>query len=548
MDISEVPMCEDHPKVAAEVICIKHKQFVCMTCAVQDKKHASKKCDSKPIKNLKSETDLKLVPLLAMKVGILQKKTQLENHMSDTDVKTMEVKAKIEQFQNDMNTEIQKKVDLAMKTVDDKAATMQQHNKKRLEQIDKVNTMFEAEIERLTNKKSKQALEFSLSDLRNSARNLPGTDLRISHDFTPDQRIKDVLIHSKNLGNVFLVEDDEVYDEACGEYVVESDDGYLEPGKKPQSVNQQSYDSLLKDDNTGTDYKNLEIKNDTKGGPYKNLSVTEGIKGHSKPTGRKNQPLPAPPVGEYVNTKLDIAPKTIEEVGTRQKSQNPYTNYDDLHHSIKGSEVKRSSGPTPTSMSKTSTDGKPVSVPSAAPLAKKTVGQPKQSTEPSRRGSSLLAKYFGDNQEVMSANAAQNTSANAQVQNKSVTISGRTDVKRRITKLAMLSSNRIVLLDELNSAVLLVRTNGSVISEQKGEKFTHVVGNGKDTVAVLGNDSYPHLWPNWCSVVEIWINNARIVISISQIDLSGCYILVACIYLPTLDSNLNYRQINNSTY
>ena len=500
MDISEVPMCEDHPTVAAEVICIKHKQFVCIDCAVKDKKHASKKCDSKPIKNLTAENDLKLVTLLAMKTGILQKKTQLETHLSDTDVQKMELKAKIEKFQSEMNKEIQQKVDLAMKTADDKATTLQGHNKKRLEQIDRVNAMFEAEIDRLTNKKSKQSLEVSLSDLRKNAHNLPVTDLRMSHEFTPDQKIKDVIMQSRSIGNVLLVEDDELYDEFV-EPLAEPDDGYLEPIKKVQPVIQESYDSLQKDENIGTPYRDLDIKTDTKGGPYKNLSVTEGIKASSKPVAKRNQPLPEPPAEEYENTKIDNPPKTIKDVaGKRQLSQNDYTDYEQVLQSKtkssassvnklaakKTSEVRPTSGTTPTPIAQASTAAKPASVPSAVPLTKKTGSKSAQPTEPSRRGSSLLAKYFGDNQEVMSANAAQTTSTNAQVKNKSVTISGRTELKRRITKLTMLSSNRIVLLDELNSALLLVRMNGNVISEIKGEKLMHLVGNGKDTVAVLG--------------------------------------------------------------
>lgn len=468
MDISEVPMCEDHPSVPAEVICIKHKQFVCITCAVQLQKHNSKKCDSKPLKNLSSENDLKLVPLLAMQVGILQKKKQLENHRSDTDVKKMELKAKIEQFQNEVNAEIQKKVEQAMKTAEDKANALQQNNQKRLEQIEKVNDMFELEIDRLTNKKSKQATEVSLSDLRNSARNLPVTDLRVSQEFTPDKKIKDVFVQSKSLGNVLFVEDDELYDQA-------NDDGYLEPIKVQQLVNQKTYDSLQSGDKT-----------DSKGGPYEKLAVTEGIKGISKFTGRKSQPLPEPPSKEYENTKI-ISPKATEESGKFQKNQNQYVNYEELRQrSGKSSTSLEKKSATSTSIAKTPTEEKQAFFPSAAPLAKKSDGQPKHSTEPLRRGSSILEKYFGDNPEVMSANALQTTSATTNVQNKAVAISGRTDVKRRIAKLAILSSNKIVLLDELNSAVLLVRMNGSVISEQKGETFLHMVGNGKDAVAVLG--------------------------------------------------------------
>lgn len=500
MDISEVPMCEDHPSVAAEVICIKHKEFVCIDCAVKDKKHASKKCDSKPIKNLTAENDLKLVTLLAMKVGILQKKTQLEAHMADTDVKKIELKAKIEKFQTEIITEIQTKVDLAIKSADGKANTVQEHNKKRLDQIDRVNAMFEAEIDRLTTKKSKQSLEFSLSDLRKNAHNLPGTDLRITREFTPDQRIKDVLMQSKSIGHVILVEDDELYDEFV-EPLAEQDDGYLEPIKKVQPVNQESYDSLQKSDSVGTAYRDLDIKADIKGSPYKKLSVTEGMEASSKPLAKRNQPLPEPPAEQYENTKLNNPPKTIEDaVVKRKSSQNDYTDYEQVLQSNnknsttpgnkqaakKTSEVRPTSGTTPTPIAKTSTTAKPASVASAVPLARKTGSQSAQPAEPLRRGSSLLAKYFGDNQEVMTANAAQNASANAQVKNKSVTISGRTEVKRRITKLTMLSSNRIILLDELNSALLLVRLNGNVISELKGKKLMHVVGNGKDTVAVLG--------------------------------------------------------------
>ena len=494
-------MCEDHPTIAAEVICIKHKEFVCIDCAVKDKKHASKKCDSKPIRNLTAENDLKLVSLLAMKTGILQKKTQLEAYMADTDVKKMEIKADIEKFQKDMNAEIQRKVDLALQTADDKANTIQGHNNKRLEQIDRVNAMFEAEIDRLTNKKSRQTLEVSLTDLRKNAFNLPSTDLKISHAFMPDQRIKDVLMQSKNIGNILLVEENEggVYDEASYvEPLAEADEGYLEPVKQVQPFKQESYDTLQKDDSGGMAYKDLEIKRGTSADPYKKISVTEGIKGTSKPPGRKNQPLPEPPIDEYENMKLNNPPKTIKDAGKHKSSQNDYTNYDDVLQSSnksatekkqtpkKTNEVRPTSGTTPTPIGKTAFEAKPTPVASATPHAKTPGAQSVKPAETLRRGSSLLDKYFGHNEEVMKANPDQNRATSARVQTKTVALSGKPEIKRRITKLTMLSSSRIIMLDELNSSLLLVRINGSVISELKGKKFTHMVGYGKDTVAVLG--------------------------------------------------------------
>ena len=486
MDISENPMCDDHPNTPAEVLCIKHRQFVCMTCAVEGKKHVTKKCDSKPIRNLTSQTDLKLVSLLAMKSGIMGKKRLLEKHISDTDQKKMDVKEMVEKFQKDINEAFRKKLEMTLKSVDDKSNVIQENNKKRMEKIDKVNSMFEAEIDRLTNKKDKTPKQeaVSLSDLKENACNLPFKDLRIAHGFDPDRMIKNIILQSTSLGNVLFSEDDEVYDQLDdveNAYLIPSSIKTQSKQKDTQIIPATYEDLITKDDAGGVVYRNLELKGAAGSRGYKTLSVIENTKGKTKSMGYKSQPLPEIPFGqEGSNTasskgssiKLDTAIKSIE----KRASSPDYKN-----------RVQSPTSPLPKSMVKTIGGGKIASGPLPTPIVKTTAV--KQQPTP-KRSSSLLEKYFGENPEVMSANEPQKSLATPAIKNKSVTIANRKDVKRRITKLTIISSNRIFLLDELNSAILLVKTDGGVISEQTGERFVNMVGAGRDIVAVLGNYNY----------------------------------------------------------
>ena len=579
-------MCGDHPEVSAEALCLKHRTFICMKCVLEDKKHNRKKCEVKVLKTMETETERDLVTMLTLKFGIADKKRELETHVMNMREKKTELKSKIEAHFNTLRDELQRKCDATYKALDDKHALYEEGNQNKLSKINTALTEFEAQIDKMFEKKSriKQGVTVDITGMRTLTSNLPMTDVHISAEFTPDAELSHVVAQgSAKLGVVLLAEEGELYDG------IDEGDGYLAPAPKrseavktPPDTHQNVYDqvdvaTITSRSNKGSAVKaneqayvelNVGSRTDTKlknraahaskplpevpleyETPIKQVkedtdvkdSWPEEYKETNKPTdsvvfsqtkhdtdwpdefndeksANKQAAKDIPPGLRSTPSKQSAATKNptqminakssdvAKQKATEDKVDVKTQGLEDKNTVAAGvsqfESVKSKSSEVKVDVKRTaSSEKKPspvVGVNAASSKPAEVKVDIKTSTSktigPKRSSNALLDKF-----PTLKAKAEgrewvkKHTSANvADLKNTSVQLSSTSSI-RKITNIDFTSATRLAFLDVANSSVLLVGTDGHVISETKGANFSHMVGNGRGKVIVLGRTQSLHL-------------------------------------------------------
>ncbi|XP_052811734.1 uncharacterized protein LOC128239225 [Mya arenaria] len=523
MDISETPMCGDHPSVHGEAVCMKHRQIICMKCVLEDKKHSRKKCEVRVIKNMETTGERNLVALLALKFGITLKKTKLESHMENTDVEKQNLKRKVEKYFYKLQEELQKKFESSLKSIDDKVTVIQNTNRSRMESIDSSIAMFDTEIERMLNKKGSKVDDGSdMFSLRQNVKNLPFTDVHTSSGFHVDTTLKQAVYgNNPYLGQILIDEDDEQYEglQEDNEYLTPVTSKLITtPGKDTDdTLGQTNYDTL---ENTGKEHGPYTTLAKQAGKPKISSTTTNQVTPKKLSAGRFREPLPAVPTekSEEQNyekyesmskkaavTKGSSTPEVkpnkqpVVKLPERQKSlpnfspASPKTTPENPYFNLKLQSAKKEQPcdrpkPNPVEVKVNVTQGQS----NSEKESKSTIGRGSEKRVVAR--SSLLDKFPALKAKAEGTDIIHKhkSSSVLDLKNTSSTLSTK-DIKRTIVNINLLSTNRVVLLDVRNSAIILAGTDGHVISEPKGSHYISMVGNDRGKVAVLGRGTKLHL-------------------------------------------------------
>ncbi|XP_052259680.1 uncharacterized protein LOC127864042 [Dreissena polymorpha] len=523
-DVGETPTCGEHPRTAAEALCLKHRQFVCMKCIVEDKKHSSKKCETKTLRNMCSESDQKLVQLLLMNKAIVKRREQLEKHVTHAERKREELRAQIDSYYTDITFSLQKKYAHALKYVDEKTNIVKENNTNRLQAIDTVKALFEGEIGRLTDRKSK-AKEISMAELSKRERSLPATCLTIVTLFQSNKQLKEAV--SSPLGEISYIEDDleayDMLDEGGIKSNPPSGNGNSVAG--PDSPPYNRYEAPIKKTN-----KPSKSNSDA----YEDLVHRTGLP----------EPLPVPDTPPLAGSSYE---RTVTDIATEPK-------FDDYCNADKGRVIDTScpteqseSSPTDPGTLSTPTgrraqsslrsnsivekyfpgiesgvssvkpttpinDKVPTFVAQTSQVLQHIVSVPNKNdsqTPPvsKHETSKIIPQSTGylsisgvklDSGAIPAGSKITSKAGTARckqkcVETRSVKLTGETIRRRRLTCAVLLPANRLAFLDEQNSSVLLARTDGRLICEMEGEQLLYMAGCGRDDIAVLGRSKGLHI-------------------------------------------------------